>query len=314
MFDVLDIHPENRLDFEQVGSKEKFWVVQDFGEGEVECLCKLPRWHAGEDWSEKIAAELCALLGLPHAQYSLGNYHDPAGETKRAIVSRRIDGDGERLVLGDELLADHIAAYERAPEDRDYYINPRYTVRTVRNVLSDGRLNVRLPDYWTPPKPIGTPFGVFVGYLLLDAWIGNTDRHDQNWAVVETRAKGKRKLYLAPTFDHASCLGRELEDRSKEQKLKQTDEAHSIVGYLRKCTSRFVAEPNSQEKLHVQDVFARAKTLDPKAGAFWIRRLRAVDNRTVRGLFDQVPTDRITDASVAFAMEILERNRNDLLS
>jgi hypothetical protein len=40
----------------------------------------------------------------------------------------------------------------------------------------------------------------FAGYLMLDAVIGNQDRHHMNWAVL-----GRREL--ARSYDHASCLG-----------------------------------------------------------------------------------------------------------
>lgn len=32
-------------------------------------------------------------------------------------------------------------------------------------------------------------FDVFTGYLLLDAWIANTDRHPHNWGVLRTPSK-----------------------------------------------------------------------------------------------------------------------------
>jgi len=72
-----------------------------------------------------------------------------------------------------------------------------------------------------PHLPISTPaadripapaqissLGVFVGYMLLDAWTANQDRHHENWAAI-TGAKG---VELAPTFDHGSALARNLTD------------------------------------------------------------------------------------------------------
>jgi hypothetical protein len=32
-----------------------------------------------------------------------------------------------------------------------------------------------------------TAFDVFAGWPTLDAWIANTDRHDNNWSVLRTR-------------------------------------------------------------------------------------------------------------------------------
>jgi serine/threonine protein kinase HipA of HipAB toxin-antitoxin module len=47
-------------------------------------------------------------------------------------------------------------------------------------------------------------FAQFTGYLVLDALIGHTDRHEENWGVIEGITGAKR---LAPSFDHASSLG-----------------------------------------------------------------------------------------------------------
>ncbi len=47
--------------------------------------------------------------------------------------------------------------------------------------------------------------------MVLDALIGNVDRHHENWGLVghpETDQQGNRTflVYVAPTYDHASCL------------------------------------------------------------------------------------------------------------
>jgi hypothetical protein len=50
---------------------------------------------------------------------------------------------------------------------------------------------------------------LFPGYLMLDALIGNTDRHHENWGarVLAGLGNGRRMAVLAPTYDHASSEG-----------------------------------------------------------------------------------------------------------
>lgn len=48
----------------------------------------------------------------------------------------------------------------------------------------------------------------FVKILTLDALIGNTDRHQDNWGVVE--GVHGVKLSMAPAFDNGSSMGREI--------------------------------------------------------------------------------------------------------
>ena len=63
-------------------------------------------------------------------------------------------------------------------------------------------------------NPIKTPTGssntqkcLFAGYLVLDAVIGNTDRHHENWGLLLRRTETGWKGQVAPSFDHASSLG-----------------------------------------------------------------------------------------------------------
>lgn len=61
-FPIFEV-PEDAAEAEEaMGSRFKFWFHDpDLGN----CLFKQVRFNTGEDWSEKIAAELAELLGLP---------------------------------------------------------------------------------------------------------------------------------------------------------------------------------------------------------------------------------------------------------
>ena len=66
---------------------------------------------------------------------------------------------------------------------------------------------------------------------MLDALIGNTDRHHENWGILVRRGRGVLLGEVAPSFDHASSLGRELRDigpgRTRQRMLKE----HLIGAY-----------------------------------------------------------------------------------
>ena len=61
---------------------------------------------------------------------------------------------------------------------------------------------------------------MFADYLVLDALIGNTDRHHENWGLLMKQVGDHLQGILAPTFDHVSALGRELLD-TKEGKGRE---------------------------------------------------------------------------------------------
>ena len=58
-------------------------------------------------------------------------------------------------------------------------------------------------------------------YLVLDAMIGNTDRHHENWGVLRRRKNHVWYGVVAPSFDHASSLGRELLDDRRDRLLTE---------------------------------------------------------------------------------------------
>src|SRR5277367_3362970 len=96
MFPIIAVPEAGGTSIEQLGTKEKFWY-EDPGLGT--CLCKVVRPYTGEDWSEKIAAELADFLGLPHASYELAEWMQA-----RCVVSPSFVPRLGALVLGNELL------------------------------------------------------------------------------------------------------------------------------------------------------------------------------------------------------------------
>ncbi len=97
MFQIITVTDNAADSIEQLGTKPKFWYK---GDDKKDYLFKESRPNTGEDWSEKIASELCGLLGLPHAVYDLAVW-----KGKRGVVSRIFVPAGGQLVHGNELLA-----------------------------------------------------------------------------------------------------------------------------------------------------------------------------------------------------------------
>jgi len=88
MFTIIEV-PEESADLpEQLGTKFKFWFRNAIGD---KCLFKEGRPNTGENWAEKVAAELCSLLGLPASAYELGKFRVPA----RGSVNPSPLGDGK---------------------------------------------------------------------------------------------------------------------------------------------------------------------------------------------------------------------------
>ena len=177
-----------------MGSKRKVWLESP---DNASYLFKYVRQDAvgsvyGDDWAEKLAAELARLLGLPAATVDLASRGGDPG-----VVCRRVNDPAVlELAHGNELLGARESGYDMTLKRE----HPRYTVPVVQGCIRDAGA----PAGYAELRDL-TAFDVWAGYLVFDAWIANTDRHHENWGVLVDRQDGSRRL--APSFDHGSSLG-----------------------------------------------------------------------------------------------------------
>jgi len=167
-------------------------------------LFKFPRESTGGHWSEKIAAEVAALLNAPCGRVELAEL-----EGVRGSVTEAFAGDREELRHGNELLEEAIPGYE--PQKKRG--QSQHTLGNIRRALD------RAFDRSAEAKSASR--AAFSGYLVLDAVIGNTDRHHENWGILIERNGQNGLRRLAPSFDHASSLGRELSDDRRQSLLRK---------------------------------------------------------------------------------------------
>jgi hypothetical protein len=294
-FQIFVVDPDVYNEQESLGTKEKFWFSH---EQLGRCLYKKSRSNiAGEDWSEKIAAELCRLLKLPHAEYELATCNDEYG-----IISRSFLPENGNLVLGNEILS---RIYPDYPKDnRDL---SKHTIERIFGAFE--RLEISMPIGWEPLENISEAQHTFIGYLLLDAWIGNSDRHHENWGFL----KLDEKLYLAPTYDHASCLGRNESDRKREDRLRTYDRGYSVGAYADKCQSYFYASIGKEKRIKTFEAFSEAAKLYPQAADIWLEHLENILVDDTLKLFERIPKNRISPIAVEFAQNMLMHNRDKLL-
>lgn len=149
------------LDLEQVGRRDKDWLLNPKLE---KWLIKYPLLHDSEIWAEKVASELAALLALPHARYEIANRDGRAG-----IITQTFVREGEQLFLGNQLLGlpGEVSIRTRRMNARSVH-SLENIARRVENCLPP---SARLEN----ESVLRTGLDFFVGYLIFDAWIGNTE-------------------------------------------------------------------------------------------------------------------------------------------
>ena len=301
MFIVHEVPAGSAQTAEPLGTKYKFWY-RDHDYGLM--LFKEGRPGTGENWSERIACELAALLVMPHATYEFATYEGRQGVVSRSLVDRN-----DRVVHGNELLAAVVTDYVQG----DRYRNSNHTLRRVLAYLRAGGGLLRAPDGWPRTERIRTPLDFFIGYLMFDAWIANQDRHDENWGVLRMN---DGNLFLAPSFDHGSSMARNEPDELRLLRLTTRDMPRHITTFVRSARSAFFpsgTDPNPPP-LYTLEAFVQAAGHSPRAAAEWRERLESIDTPSITAVIDQVPQAWMSKPARAFTAELLRLNRERILT
>lgn len=286
-FPILDVSEWQPAREEPLGTKPKQWLVRP-ADGEL-WLWKESTWNTskggrrfrkGDDWSERVACEIARELGIPVADVELASHEERPG-----VVSRRFVSRSEGLVHGNELLVQQL----------DPCGMPIYTVEAVMSVLADV----------APPAgydALPTAVSWFAGYLVLDALIGNTDRHIENWGVVRHISGQDR---LAPSFDHASSLGFLLDDVQRAEFLEGRDKNRTVQAFAAKARTKFLDRPSPVAV--AVDFLASSQ---PDDREHWVSRVDFLTS--VDDVLDQVPASRMSPAARAFTSLLYEENHSKL--
>lgn len=160
----------------------------------------------------------------------------------------------------------------------------------------------------TVPGGIGGALEVFVGYVMLDAWIANQDRHHENWGALWDGTA----LRLAPTFDHGAALARNLLDDERQDRMTSKDRNRTVAAFAARGRSAFYASPDDQRPLELRETFRSFARQVPPAALAWLDRLRAVKHDEIWGILEGVPVSRMTETCKRFTMELLLTNQRRL--
>jgi hypothetical protein len=277
-YPIVNIPLEAREDTEQLGSKPKFWVLL----GNQRWLFKEARADTGEDWAEKVGAEIARAIGLRAATVELAEYAGRRGCTSLNFVDVQA---GQALVHGNEVLAMQVSGYDKGKTFRQSDHTLENIDAAIRSLfpadMADGAL---------------TELG---GYLVLDALIGNTDRHHENWGLLFHLhlAPSALRLSVAPSYDHASSLGRELLD-SRRTELLDGNRVGWYIGKGRGGIFRAAEHRHGENPLRLVQHAAKAYP------AFFrpaLERLAALDAGQVRQIIQAIPDDRASQPAKRFA-------------
>ena len=283
---------------EQLGSKRKFWLYRVISAQPL--LFKYARLGTGEHWAEKLGSEIAGVLGIPAAPVRLAEENGRPGVLVESIVPHSWDDElfkplplGE-LIHGNEILSGFVPAYDRTKlrGQKDH---------TYSNVLESLRRAV-------PDEKYASVMTQFAGLLVLDALIGNTDRHHENWALLRSFRRDPASLSLAPSYDHASSFGRELTDQSRNRFL----EAGTVAEYIKRGRGAIFGLSQDKHADNPIELVRWASELNPEWFAQHIARVQQVQFADIMAVVNRIPDGVWSSAAAAFCSEFIRISLENL--
>lgn len=293
-YDIVSIPEDAREDTEQLGSKPKFWVTLDG----KRWLFKEARENTGEDWAEKVAAELAIVLRIPAAIVELAEYCGRRGCISRSFMT--MDAGEAALVHGNEILAFHVTGYDRTKTFNQ-------SDHTVDNVVG------AIQSLFGKTTLVGPMLVTLAGYMVLDALIGNTDRHHENWGLLVhvDRTANQVDVGVAPSYDHASSLGRELLDSKRAELLQNTQ----VDRYISRGRGGIFQTSRDVRGANPLKLVETAAVAYPQHFRSALTAVSGLSDDTVISIVEALPEERASAVAKQFALSMIlsaQRSLNEI--
>ncbi|MCI9264164.1 MAG: hypothetical protein HFF06_06280 [Oscillospiraceae bacterium] len=183
------------------GASEKIWLQSP--DGDKTGLFKFPKTRnypgkpettSTEHVSEWLASQLGKIFGVPCADVKLGSYHGRKGSLSVLITDNK---------------EEHLELNEGVAFIKELY--PQYDAKEMINKANG--IYYCLDQILLATKEY-LPTQFWIEVLLFDFMIGNTDRHQNNWALLKEESGQYRQC---PLYDNGSSLCSYVEEEQLER-------------------------------------------------------------------------------------------------
>lgn len=289
-YPIIDVSDWPVEQVEPAGRGTNTWLA---GPNGGRWLHKLTRVRAdrreGQEWAEKISAELGSLVGIPTARIELARLGGDPG----CISADLRPGVAWELQAGSVLIAELVPSFIPKTHSRQGHnlANIEQSLRTV------------VPPVGMEAPEAFTGFDLFCGYLLFDGWIANQDRHVENWSVLRGPSGAVR---LAPSYDHGSTLGFNLTDSRRVGLLSGQD---TMAGWLGR--GRAEKFEDGQEATLVEFAHHALSMVATETRDYWLDRFSSVTEAQWRTIIEATP--EMSDQARTFVDRMLHVNLRRIL-
>ena len=227
--------------------------------------------------SEYLGSHIFALLGFDAQETYLGTYNN-----QNVVIMKDFLSAGAQFVPFNEVRESSLDV------DKE---KVQYTYTDIMKML---RANKKLTD-------VDKTIDVFWDMYIVDALIGNFDRHGMNWGFI----KKDNRYSLAPIFDNGSALFPQMND--EEEMLR-------IINDQTEIDKRVYEFPTSQIKLRGKKTsyYKVINSLQFKeCNAAWVRIYNRINMDAIYNLIDDL--DCITQTHKLFYKVMLQNRYEKIL-
>lgn len=317
---------------ESRGSRYKLWITLENQPNPW--LLKFPRADTGEHWAEKVAAEIGTLIGVKCARVELaqcgnqlaticesfdpdvrwqlvefdewGLIDEPSPSPGDTVFSTDIDSidiDGVVFWPGSEIMGLGIPGYDTSREAQF-----RQKQHNVDNVIT--AVKAFIEYYGSGGTKYSAPLlEQLASYTILDGLIGNTDRHHENWMIKQGFSDGDVRFSVAPSYDHATSLGRELSDEQRQRIL----DSNGVLGYLQRGRGG-VFDVEQGERAPAPLALAQLICARwPHYVHSTLQRIEVVHDAEFRNIIERVPSQFMSKLAKKFAYQSITASKAELM-
>lgn len=266
-----------RSDVYYSGSERKLGIVI----GEDEYMVKFRKATAfgkrNNHVSEYLGSRIFGLLGFDVQETFLGSY-----DGEPVVACKKFIGYDEYFVPFNDV------GESTLDQDKELY---QYTYEDIMQMLRD---NSKLTN-------VDETISLFWEMFIVDALLGNFDRHGGNWGFI----KNKDKYRLAPVFDNGSCLYPKMVDEREMLLAMQSEE---------ETDKRIYTFPTSQVKLNGKksSYYEVINSLAfPECNVALVKIVEKIDLEKIFSLIDE--TVELSDVQKDFYKHMLKHRYEKIL-
>lgn len=249
------------------GTRAKFWLVNPDPNDNTLFLFKIPRENTGEFWAEFIASKLGRYIGVNTMDAEIASYNNTIG-----TIARNFVGSNEELNEGGDL-------FFRLTQDFDRYRLEYYDFLNIIKVLSEYDLEKD-----------------FISIPIFDAFIGNQDRHCDNWGIINSNNGYK----LSPIYDNGASMGFNLSQEHVEKLLR---DERMFKGYCNRGRS-LIGLPEKRKPKYI-DLLSIMKRNFPIEGKKEMEKINKVNQPLINKILNEIPSELMKDIYKEWVLKLL---------